>query len=392
MASKPWYSKHRKQWLMRYRPDPNADWVTVPLGKHPTAVNADRPPKRAPIEIQDRAREFTDLEYRVANGLAPVPQQARSLAEYLDAYVAGYGATHKPGSVLLVKRYANNFKAFAAAQGVKTIQAVTKAHCRDYLESRTGTVSPNGLRTEKGYLGAIWSRAVDDGLIQVSPWYRLRPPGKKTDPPPTFWTPAEIQRIADKAPSPWLADCILLMASTGLRVSAALAVEWAWIDWAGGTMKVPKEADKAGFGYTHVLGVDARAILERRHFGSDSPLCFPHPRTGGRITYGSAEKSLKRAIRYAGVPHGHAHDFRHSYARRLERAGVPLSVIQRQLGHRSLSHTHLYSTAGEEEVGGWIGKADGRRGRHVTPPAETSPPASDGTSRDPAIDPSPASD
>lgn len=373
MASKPWFSVHRNQWVMKYKPVPGGDWATVALGRHSSTVNPDRVPKKPPMEVADRAREYVEIEYRALNGLGAAPQRARPLAGYIDAYLANYDAARDPASARQARRHAARFLAFCLARvpPVDTVQGVTKATCRDYLESRAREVSPATLQTEKGYLSGIWSRAVEDELMEVNPWSRVKVPGKKAEPRPTFWSGAQVAAIAAAARKPWARDLILILANTGIRISAALAMRWEWVDWSAadgqGTIRVPAEHDKAGVGYTQTMEDGAREVLERRHYGSKSGLVFPHWSREGPISYDTANDAIGRAIGRAGVPKGTPHDFRHSYGRALERAGTPLSIIQRQLGHKNVAMTERYTSASEDETSRWIGRT--RLGLGVTPPA-----------------------
>lgn len=360
MASKPWFSVHRNQWLCKYKPSAAGDWVTVGLGKHPTPVSPDRPPKRPPINIIDRHREYEDLEYRALNGLAPAPPRAKSLENYLDDYVAGYATSHDAGSLVQLRRHVATLKAFCAAAGIATMQGVTKAVCRDYLERRAGSVKPTTLQTEKGYLSPIWTRAVDDDLVAANPWKSCRVPGKKVHPEPTFWSSEEIGRIVAAAPKLWQKDLILILANTGIRISAVLAMRWDWVHWGGadgkGVIRIPPGDDKGGVGYTCTIEQGARAVLERRHVTVKSDLVFPHWKHGTPIAYDTANAAIAAAVVRAGVPPGTPHDLRHSYGRLLERIGKPMSTIQRQLGHRSATMTIRYTTASEDEASKWVGE------------------------------------
>ncbi len=62
----------------------------------------------------------------------------------------------------------------------------------------------------------------------------------------------------------------------------------------------------------------------------------PWPQTGAR-------SQLRRLAVQAGVRRRFApHQLRHAYAVEMAREGVPLNVIQRQLGHSNLGITSVY--------------------------------------------------
>ena len=97
MASKPYPDKRRGIWRLKYKPDPTGPWVSVVLGKDPRLTSA-RPPKGPPIGIQDRAREFAEIEYRAKHGLSSAPARAKGLDGYLESYAETFSRLHKRGS------------------------------------------------------------------------------------------------------------------------------------------------------------------------------------------------------------------------------------------------------------------------------------------------------
>jgi integrase/recombinase XerD len=346
MASKPYPDKRRGIWRLKYRPDPTGPWVTVTLGKDPRLLGA-RPPQTPPQFVIDRARDFAEIEYRAKHGLAAGPARAKGLAAYLESYVDGYAATRRTGSVKQIRRHVASFLAFCERRGVASLQAVTKAVCRDYLEERSRIASPATLKTERGYLVGIWTRAVDDGLIAANPWTGVKPPGKATETSITFWSAAEITAIAGACVRPWQRDLVLVLANTGLRISTALAA---------GEIRI-QDGQGVKTTYTHALNRVAREVLERRLATSKgADLVFDNPlRKGKPIAYDSAQEAIGKAIKRAGVKAGTPHDLRHSYGRALALAGVPITVIQRQLGHTTLAMTQKYTQAGEGTAAKYIG-------------------------------------
>jgi site-specific recombinase XerD len=65
--------------------------------------------------------------------------------------------------------------------------------------------------------------------------------------------------------------------------------------------------------------------------------------TRGRPWAAAARTELRRVAREAGVRRRLApHQLRHAHAVEMAREGVPLIVIQRQLGHTNLGITSIY--------------------------------------------------
>lgn len=364
MASRPWFNTARGTWLMKYRPDPTGPWVTVSLCKHPTGWDRSRPPKKPPQVAIDRAAEFAEIEYRARHGLAAPPARSVGLEGYMTAYLAAYESTRRVGSVLQVRRHVREFLAFCAARGVTTVQGVTRAVCRDFLESRAKSVSTNTLRTERGFLIGIFSRAVEDGIIPANPWHLAKVPGHPERSPETFWGPEEIERIASACSKPWQGDLVRFLAATGFRISTALLMRRDWIDWDRGIISIPRmEGVKTS--YVHVMSTEARELLGRlvripplMKVARISNLIFPYPGSRCPVSYNSARAAITRAIHKAGVKPGTVHDLRHSYARALMVAGVPPQVVMSQLGHKSLAMTLRYSSADEETVAQFVRDAD----------------------------------
>lgn len=359
MASKPYPDKKRAQWLMKYRPAPDGPWVRVSLGKD-ERLRLGRTPK-PPQFVIDRQREFAEIEYAAKHGIALPKSRAKGLAGYADGYLEAFAKTHKSSSAKQARRHILDFVEWLRGRGVDTVQGVTRSLCRDYLESRLGSVSHNTLRTEVGYVSPLWSRAEEDGLIARNPWHKLAVPGKSKRSLPTFWSGEEIARIAAACTKSWQGDLVLLLANTGLRISTALMMEWEWVRWRDGLIVIPADAAQATDGvktsYTCAINRVARDVLQKRQFVAKGGggLVFPNPyKAGEPAPYTTARGAINRAIKVAGVTPGTAHDLRHSCGRAMERAGIPASIIQAQLGHRSAAMTRVYTDATAEEAGRYL--------------------------------------
>lgn len=143
---------------------------------------------------------------------------------------------------------------------------------------------------------------------------------------------------------------IVAMWRCGLRVAEALALEVRDVDLKTGTLTV-----RHGKGNKRrVVGMDPRAGKEierwldaREQLGlGASGLVFPTltlPYRGRPMGYTNARDMLQNLGRKAGIQKRvHPHGLRHTHAFELMQEGVPLPIIQKQLGHNDLATTARY--------------------------------------------------
>jgi integrase len=62
-----------------------------------------------------------------------------------------------------------------------------------------------------------------------------------------------------------------------------------------------------------------------------------------RLKRRTVQKWHTRAVMNAGLPHYTIHDHRHTAAVALARGGMPLNLLQRQLGHKDIQQTMQYA-------------------------------------------------
>jgi len=140
---------------------------------------------------------------------------------------------------------------------------------------------------------------------------------------------------------------IVLLWRAGLRISEALALSETDLELAQGSILVRRGKG----GRRRVVGMDEwgwsqlRPWLElRRRLPVGPLLCVVSPPTaGGPWSSAAARARLRQLGEKAGVRRRFApHQLRHAHAVEMAREGVPLNVIQRQLGHANLGVTSIY--------------------------------------------------
>lgn len=140
---------------------------------------------------------------------------------------------------------------------------------------------------------------------------------------------------------------IVVLWRAGLRIQEALDLTELDLDPRRGSVLVRRGKG----GRRREVGMDTWGFeqlepwLDARQAMPVGPLfCVIDGRTRGRAWAPSAARAaLRRRAARAGVRRRFApHQLRHAHAIELAREGVPLNVIQRQLGHRNLGVTSIY--------------------------------------------------
>jgi site-specific recombinase XerD len=167
------------------------------------------------------------------------------------------------------------------------------------------------------------------------------------DPPTVEEIVAVMRQAGDGAHGERLRALIVVLWRAGLRIGEALALSELDLDQQRGAVLV--RSGKGG--KRREVGMDAWAWeqlqpwLSRRVQLPVGPLlCVINAPTQGRpCTPGACREQLRRVAREAGVRRRFApHQLRHAHAVEMAREGVPLNVIQRQLGHTNLGVTSIY--------------------------------------------------
>lgn len=114
-----------------------------------------------------------------------------------------------------------------------------------------------------------------------------------------------------------------------------------------------------------------RAWLEKRP-GSLYPQVFLNERDGGPLSENGIEYCLREYARQAGFPVT-PHQLRHTYARQLTEAGMPVTSLGKLLGHAQVSTTQIYTAGADPELAQAYQQAMERLGSAPLPAALENP-------------------
>jgi site-specific recombinase XerD len=167
------------------------------------------------------------------------------------------------------------------------------------------------------------------------------------DPPTVEEIIAVMRATGEDADGIRLRGVIVVIWRAGLRISEALALTESDLDRSRGAVLV--RSGKGG--KRREVGMDRWAwenlepwLQVREQLPVGALFCVLRGPTRGRPCAPAGIRSqLRAAALAAGVRRRFApHQLRHAHAVEMSREGVPLLVIQRQLGHANLSITSVY--------------------------------------------------
>jgi integrase len=140
----------------------------------------------------------------------------------------------------------------------------------------------------------------------------------------------------------------------GLRISEALALKWADVDWLNGTLRVERgivqqvvddvktyESRKTLTISDDLLNV-LKAWKQAAQFSANEDWIFASPVQVGRLpySYSGVKQEIQRAADAASLGHLRSHAFRHTYRTWLDSVSTPVGVQQRLMRHADIPHNH----------------------------------------------------
>jgi len=170
-------------------------------------------------------------------------------------------------------------------------------------------------------------------------------------PLPRYFREDEVKAIVSACELQGRRDLALLVDflwKTGLRVSEALDVRFGDVDPYAKTVRVVtlKKPRRRG------RGRRPRARPAERVIPIPDDLVARLWTERVDATRSTLHRRVRLACRLAGIEdeRAHPHTLRHSYAIHMLRHGVPLTVVQRLLGHSSIETTAIYLAVVQRDV------------------------------------------
>ncbi len=239
---------------------------------------------------------------------------------------------------------------------IRTLEVYTTglAHFRRFsgLRSVREALTTDQIQEFKAFrkVEGVKSETINNDLIAVSilathalrrNWIDKRPEISR------FTTKIRINYIESDQLAPYMANLrrqfrplFQLLVGSGMRLGEAEALRVCDLRMGGSEARAQIRDSKTESGVRNVFipawAADAlRTHIEERALSGTDPL-FPMLRR-------TTQKEHRRACKLAGIHVYTVHDHRHTAAVHLARAGLPLNLLMRQLGHSTIKMTMRYA-------------------------------------------------
>jgi integrase len=207
----------------------------------------------------------------------------------------------------------------------------------------------------RGILSSLWKFAMwkQDIPMQVNPISLVAVKGaSKRIRKPRSLTVEQFRLVVAQLREPYN-TLALMCVCFGLRISEALALKWADVDWLNGTLRVERgivqqvvndvKTDDSRKTLTisdDLLNV-LRAWKQITKFSALEDWIFASPFQIGKLPYSytGVKEELQRAAHTAGIGHLRSHTFRHTYRTWLDSVGTPVGVQQKLMRHADIRTT-----------------------------------------------------
>ncbi|HBE44333.1 MAG TPA: hypothetical protein DDW17_02475 [Deltaproteobacteria bacterium] len=269
----------------------------------------------------------------------PNEARKRTFEELRDRYMRDHSRINKkPKSSL---RDETSFRHLSEFFGSLTLAEITPARISEYKSSRRiEGAKPATLSRELEVLRHAFNLAVREWeWVERSPFEKIRI-DKFNNKVERWLTSEEEKRLLAAAPL-WLREIIIFALNTGMRQDEILSLNWPQVDLSRRTATLLETKNKeirtvplnqtvcnmlsvkgkirhiTGYVFTSEAGtkIDARNLL--------------------RAFYKAREEAKLEDVRF--------HDLRHSFATRLVQENIDLYVVQKLMGHKSVTMTMRYA-------------------------------------------------
>ncbi len=291
---------------------------------------------------------------RAADAIASPPHVSPMVVPTIGALVELYRREKMPKRFSTRRSYESRLKNHVIPRWGECVITELQARPAElWLESLD--LTPRGKGAVRMLLRIIWDFGMWSGAVptQRNPieLVSIQGSSKRTKKPHCL-TVEEFQRFVQHLAEPFH-TIALVSVCFGLRISEALALRWADVDWLAGKLTVERGIIRQHVGdvkteMSHSAIAISKIMLEAlklwkqtTQFSAPEDWIFASPSKLGRLPWSAdaVNDAYKKAALAAGIPHVSSHSMRHTYRSWLDAVGTPTAVQQKLMRHADIRTT-----------------------------------------------------
>ena len=309
---------------------------------------------------------ITRLDGKIADG------ELQTVMDELSVFVGDYDISQRETAVVTIGELPNEFKAYMVTKKIegrsdgtlklynlrlqnmyrtlgKPTQDITQNDLRIYLYSLQSRMSDRTLDGLRHILNGYFGWCLNEGYIHRNPCAALSPIKFEEKPRQPF-SDTEMELLRGACKTKRDRAIVETFYSTGCRCSELAHLKRSDVDL------VTREVRLFGKGKKHRISyLNARAVVALRAYlgarkDNHETLFATEKAPIHELTTAAVEKVIRQIGRRAGVEHVFPHRFRHTMASDGLEHGMPVTDLQKLLGHENLETTMIYAKTSQSLV------------------------------------------
>lgn len=231
---------------------------------------------------------------------------------------------------------------------------VTQADIESFITDQLDRWTPSTAATRFRCLQQLFRFCVDEGVVELSPMERMKPPSLDEKPVPIL-SADDIKKLVKVCSGKSFEDrrdlaILRLFIATGIRLGEMAGIQVEHLDLDAECATVFGKGNRGrvvAYGPEVALTLSRYVRERRRHAHAGSEWLWVGPK--GKLTDSGIAQMIERRSRAAGVEGVHAHRFRHSFAHEWLAAGGAETDLRELAGWRSADMVARYTASAAAE-------------------------------------------
>ena len=230
---------------------------------------------------------------------------------------------------------------------------VTVDTIRDFivhLQSPQINLKERSLAANISTLNSFFTWLIVEEAIVKNPMAKVKLPKRSQKKVRKFLAPDELAMLRDACVTYREKAIVEFLVTTGCRISEALGINVADVDFINRSVKVTGKGNKERVVY---FSDDAKLMIEK-HIGErrGGTALFPNTRKPYSVASAGSIRDILRdlGIRAKLTNRVRPHLLRHTFATNAINSGLDITILQKLLGHDDISTTQIYAITSQELV------------------------------------------